>query len=193
MSDDPKIIKTHYNSINSYIVKLPQCISINSIIIQTPQYISIKPQKLISEITKNINNNNSSKIPLLLINGDSNSNTQSQNDLLQVLLMRGGGPGKKKQEKEEEENDTSNDNEVDENNINNNSDDEIDNENITKFDDIIRSYTDTINQLNHYLKINHNLIYSNEEFQNIILKLNDESILNEKNSAKQKIILTKSE
>jgi hypothetical protein len=107
--------------------------------------------------------------------------------------MRGGGPGKKKTNDNEVLDDTSNDNEVDENNINNNSDDEIDNENINKFDDIIQIYTDTINQLNHYLKINHNLIYSNEEFQNILLKLNDESILNEKNSAKQKIILTKSE
>ena len=64
---------------------------------------------------------------------------------------------------------------------------------ISKFEDIIEIYNDKINHLNHFLKIKHNIIKTNEEFLNIVTKLHEESILNEKNTDNQKIILTKSE
>jgi hypothetical protein len=64
---------------------------------------------------------------------------------------------------------------------------------ISKFEDIIEIYNDKINHLNHFLKIKHNIIKTNEEFLNIVTKLHEESILDEKNTDNQKIILTKSE
>jgi hypothetical protein len=64
---------------------------------------------------------------------------------------------------------------------------------ISKFEDIIEIYNDKINHLNHFLKIKHNIIKTNEEFLNIVIKLHEESILDEKNTDNQKIILTKSE
>ena len=64
---------------------------------------------------------------------------------------------------------------------------------ISKFEDIIEIYNDKINHLNHFLKIKHNIIKTNEEFLNIVTKLHEESILDQKNTDNQKIILTKSE
>jgi hypothetical protein len=66
-------------------------------------------------------------------------------------------------------------------------------EDISKFEDIIEIYNDKINHLNHFLKIKHNIIKTNEEFLKIVIKLHEESILDEKNTDNQKIILTKSE
>ena len=63
---------------------------------------------------------------------------------------------------------------------------------ISKFEDIIEIYNDKINHLNHFLKIKHNIIKTNEEFLNIVTKLHEESILDEKNTDNQKIILSKS-
>ena len=63
----------------------------------------------------------------------------------------------------------------------------------SKFEDLIEIYNVKINHLNHFLKIKHNIIKTNEEFLNIVTKLHEESILDQKNTDNQKIILTKSE
>ena len=110
-----------------------------------------------------------------------------------ILKLCGGGKTKKDNLNNDSENSVDPENNNDnENNLNNSDLNENENEN-PKFTDIIDIYNNIINQLDHFLKIRHNSISTDEEFLDIISKLNDDDIINQKNSDNQKIILTKTE